>query len=288
MHLHVDTANHKAAPIDARGASAARAAGGGPRGAAGPAEAGRSVGQRQAADEPCPRLVDHDQRREQIAHAACQVVAKHGFEQATVARIARAAGYTTGMVRALFHVQAGHHPRGAAAEPAPHRSAPERGGSQRADLLAVLTEALPIDASRFTECAFWTAFWGQVSDGPRREAAQRLGAPRIREAVPKCIATHWPQSAHWPPALRAQVLLVDHDVHQWADGERRDEPRRLAGRAAGGAAGPAAADAAALGGTRRRRARALHSGSSRATRSFATTLTADATPWISHSPTNSS
>ena len=49
-----------------------------------------------------PKVVDHDQRREDIAHVACQVIAKHGFEQATVARIARAAGYTTGMVAHYF------------------------------------------------------------------------------------------------------------------------------------------------------------------------------------------
>ena len=45
-----------------------------------------------------PKIVDHLQRREQIALAACQVVANHGFEQATVVRIARASGYTTGML----------------------------------------------------------------------------------------------------------------------------------------------------------------------------------------------
>jgi TetR/AcrR family transcriptional repressor of bet genes len=45
-----------------------------------------------------PKVVDHAQRRDEIAHVACEVVAQYGFEQATVARIARAAGYTTGMV----------------------------------------------------------------------------------------------------------------------------------------------------------------------------------------------
>jgi AcrR family transcriptional regulator len=45
-----------------------------------------------------PKIVDHAVRRDEIAHVACQVVAIYGFEQATVARIARAAGYTTGMV----------------------------------------------------------------------------------------------------------------------------------------------------------------------------------------------
>ena len=49
-----------------------------------------------------PKAVDHEQRREQIAQAACGVVASHGFEQATVVRIARAAGYTTGMLPHYF------------------------------------------------------------------------------------------------------------------------------------------------------------------------------------------
>ena len=49
-----------------------------------------------------PKIVDHARRRDEIAHVACQVVAHYGFEQATVARIARGAGYTTGMVAHYF------------------------------------------------------------------------------------------------------------------------------------------------------------------------------------------
>ena len=45
-----------------------------------------------------PKIVDHAKRRDEIALVACQVVAEHGFERTTVARIAAAAGYTTGMV----------------------------------------------------------------------------------------------------------------------------------------------------------------------------------------------
>ena len=45
-----------------------------------------------------PKLVDHARRRDEIALIACQVVAQGGFAQATVANIARTAGYTTGMV----------------------------------------------------------------------------------------------------------------------------------------------------------------------------------------------
>jgi len=45
-----------------------------------------------------PKIVDHEQRRDEIALVACRVVAEHGFDQATIVRIAREAGYTTGMV----------------------------------------------------------------------------------------------------------------------------------------------------------------------------------------------
>src|ERR671934_60179 len=45
-----------------------------------------------------PKIVDHEKRRDEIALVACRVVAEHGFDQATIVRIAREAGYTTGMV----------------------------------------------------------------------------------------------------------------------------------------------------------------------------------------------
>ena len=120
-----------------------------------------------------PKLVNHDERREQIAHAACQVVAKAGFENATVARIARAAGYTTGMVAHYFESK--QQIILASLRLILHRieqrlTQGERAGS---DLLTVLSESLPIDETRLAECAFWTAFWGQVSadsrDAPRRQ-----------------------------------------------------------------------------------------------------------------------
>ena len=154
-----------------------------------------------------PKAVDHEQRREQIAHAACGVVARHGFENATVVRIARAAGYTTGMLPHYFASKQDIILAALRLSLTRIEARLDEAGSHGPDLLAVLTEALPIDASRFAECAFWTAFWGQVAtDGE----ARRLNAWVHREYAKlfrKCIATHWPQSADWPPATRAQVLL---------------------------------------------------------------------------------
>jgi TetR/AcrR family transcriptional repressor of bet genes len=154
-----------------------------------------------------PKIVDHAKRREEIALRACEVVAARGFEQATVARIARAAGYTTGMVAHYFEskqaiILAALRLILLRIE---ERLTRER-DSGEANLLSVLSEALAVDAQRFTECAFWMAFWGQVSTDQR---LKRLNAWVHREYMrlfARCFAEHWPEWSTWPPATRDQVL----------------------------------------------------------------------------------
>jgi len=154
-----------------------------------------------------PKIVDHAQRREEIALVACKVVATHGFEQATVARIARAAGYTTGMVAHYYDskqaiILAALRLILLRIE---QRLTRER-ESGEADLLSVLSEGLAIDAQRFTECAFWMAFWGQV---PADKKLKRLNAWVHREYMrlfARCFAEHWPEWSGWPQGRRDRVL----------------------------------------------------------------------------------
>src|ERR1700681_4982901 len=111
-----------------------------------------------------PKIVDHARRRDEIALVACRVVAEHGFERASMVRIARAAGYTTGMLAHYFDTKQDII---IAALRLILRRIDERltraAGQARADLLLLLTDALPVDEQRYTECAFWISFWGQVS-----------------------------------------------------------------------------------------------------------------------------
>ena len=154
-----------------------------------------------------PKIVDHAQRRDDIAHVACQVVAHYGFEQATVARIARAAGYTTGMVAHYFEskqdiILAALRLTLLRIE---ERLTRER-DSGEANLLAVLSETLAIDGQRFTECAFWMAFWGQV---PADKKLKRLNVWVHREYMrlyARCFAEHWQEWSAWPQPVRDQVL----------------------------------------------------------------------------------
>ena len=160
-----------------------------------------------------PKVVDHSKRRDEIAQVACQVVARYGFEQATVARIARAAGYTTGMVAHYYEskqdiILAALRLMLLRIE---QRLTRER-KSEEANLLDVLSEALAVDAQRFTECAFWMAFWGQVSADLK---LKRLNAWVHREYMrlfARCFAEYWPEWPQWPRSVRDQVLrsVVTH------------------------------------------------------------------------------
>ena len=154
-----------------------------------------------------PKIVDHAQRRDEIAHVACQVVANYGFEQATVARIARAAGYTTGMVAHYYEskqdiILAALRLILLRIE---ERLTRERENGE-ADLLEVLSEALAIDAQRFTECAFWMAFWGQVSADKKLKRLNVWVHREYMRLFERCLAQGWPEWRQWSPAVREQIL----------------------------------------------------------------------------------
>jgi TetR/AcrR family transcriptional regulator, transcriptional repressor of bet genes len=154
-----------------------------------------------------PKIVDHAKRRAEIAHVACQVVASHGFEQATVARIARAAGYTTGMVA---HYYDSKQDVILAALRLILLRIEERLTRERdsgdANLLSVLSEALAIDAQRFTECAFWMAFWGQVSADPKLKQLNAWVHREYMRLFARCFAEHWPEWSTRPQTVRDQVV----------------------------------------------------------------------------------
>jgi TetR/AcrR family transcriptional repressor of bet genes len=156
-----------------------------------------------------PKIVDHEKRRDEIALVACRVVAEHGFDQATIVRIAREAGYTTGMVAHYYDTKqeiviAALRLILRRIEERLTRPAVE--GEAAPDLLTVLTEALPVDEHRFTECAFWTAFWGQVSADKKLKRINAWVHREYMRLFERCLAQGWLAWAQWSPAVRDQVL----------------------------------------------------------------------------------
>jgi len=155
-----------------------------------------------------PKIVDHAQRRDEIALVACRVVAAHGFEQASMVRIAREAGYTTGM---LAHYFESKQDIIIAALRLILKRIDERliraaGTNTRPDLPALLTEALPVDEQRHIECAFWTSFWGQVTADRRMKRINAWVHREYMRLFERCLAQGWAEWPNWPLATREQVL----------------------------------------------------------------------------------
>ena len=150
-----------------------------------------------------PKIVDHNERRDQIALVACRVVAENGFDQATIVRIAREAGYTTGMVAHYFDTKQDII---IAALRLILRRIEERLTKPSTDLLTLLSEALPIDEQRFIENAFWSAFWGQVSADKKLKRINAWVHREYMRLYERCLSEGWDIWPQLSTATREQVL----------------------------------------------------------------------------------
>ena len=150
-----------------------------------------------------PKIVDHDERRDQIALVACRVVAENGFDQATIVRIAREAGYTTGMVAHYFDTKQDII---IAALRLILRRIEVRLTKPATDLLTVLSEALPLDEQRYIECAFWTAFWGQVSADKKLKRINAWVHREYMRLFARCLSEGWQIWEQLNAATREQIL----------------------------------------------------------------------------------
>ena len=83
----------------------------------------------------------------------------------------------------------------------------ERDGGE-ANLLSVLSEAIAIDAQRFTESAFWLAFWGQMSADPKLKRLNVWVHREYMRLFERCFAEYWSEWKSLPAGVRDQVLRL--------------------------------------------------------------------------------
>jgi AcrR family transcriptional regulator len=112
-----------------------------------------------------PKIVDHEERREEIARALWRVVRRDGIRAASVRTVAAEAGWSAGAVRYYFPDQEGliSFAMDLVSRRVGERiSAIEATGSPTEIALRYLEEVIPLDAERRAEFDIWLSFIAQA------------------------------------------------------------------------------------------------------------------------------
>jgi len=107
-----------------------------------------------------PRIVDHEQRRQEIADALWRVIRRDGFAAASVRTVAAEAGWSTGAIRHYFTSQSELKAFAMATLMERVQARLTVAGQRVTDLdtlAEMLDEVLPLDAQRRGESEVWLA-----------------------------------------------------------------------------------------------------------------------------------
>jgi AcrR family transcriptional regulator len=123
-----------------------------------------------------PKIVDHEQRRREILQATWRVIDEQGIEAATIREIARAAGYSNGVLSHYFtnkeDILISAHKL--AFQQVFDRANRANAGAAGLDALRrALLEALPLDEERRLEAVLDVSFWSQALSNERLKAVRR-------------------------------------------------------------------------------------------------------------------
>ncbi|MFI6508903.1 TetR/AcrR family transcriptional regulator [Streptosporangium sp. NPDC050855] len=133
-----------------------------------------------------PKIVDHEERREEVVEAARRIILREGIEAATTRAIAREAGYSNGV---LTHYFADKDDIMLSALRSSHRRIVERlrgklaGLTGLAALRELLLDNLPLDEERVAESGLEVGFWSRSMTSPALLEAQRAEAEELRYLV---------------------------------------------------------------------------------------------------------
>ncbi|RIX50957.1 TetR family transcriptional regulator [Paenibacillus nanensis] len=125
-----------------------------------------------------PKIVDHEERREQLAEAAWRVIRRDGVEGVSVRSVADEAGMSLGSLRHYFTTQSEllEFSMRLVSERVNQRIQNIRySGNPRQDVEAIVGELVPLDEERLAECEVWLAFVGSALAHPKlRELSEEV------------------------------------------------------------------------------------------------------------------
>jgi AcrR family transcriptional regulator len=143
-----------------------------------------------------PRTADHELRRTQIADAVHRLIAHAGFEAATMAAVAREAGFSVGLVQHYFTSKddlllfAYQRMTTAQLARVADLTASSEADKQpiRAILLRCMPELWPLDETRRSEYRIGRTFRARALDNPTIAAVARDTAAVIRAEIARAVA----------------------------------------------------------------------------------------------------
>jgi AcrR family transcriptional regulator len=116
-----------------------------------------------------PKVVDHEQRRRELAHAVWRVIRRHGVERASVRVVAEEAGWSPGALRHYFATQSellAFAMRLVVERIEGRIAALDHASDPRAAVEQVLHQLLPLDDERRAENEVWLAFTARALIDP--------------------------------------------------------------------------------------------------------------------------
>lgn len=210
-----------------------------------------------------PKVVDHDARRAELVAALWRVVARDGFDAASVRSIAAESGWSVGAVRYYFRSQAdlarfamealaeriAARVQGAYLDASGMlREVPEA-GTRGERALHTLLQLVPLDEERRAEVLIWLEFMARARFDPSLDEPRALAwngeryllRLALADAADLPLPTGPGQSLHEPAETAAMDLLlgidgltvqaVTHPEH-WPPAAQEEAVRRLLTRAA--------------------------------------------------------
>lgn len=137
-----------------------------------------------------PKIINHDERREQVAEATWRVIAKVGLEGATIRMIAGEAGYSTGALQHYFANKDGliQFAMNLTWQRTDERIAAAAGASDALEALSMVASAvLPLEEERRQDVLVWLAFVARAVNDESMSASHRDYYVRVRERWRKLL-----------------------------------------------------------------------------------------------------
>jgi AcrR family transcriptional regulator len=161
-----------------------------------------------------PKIVDHEQRRRELAEAVWRVIVSDGVAEVSIRSVAAEAGWSTGALRHYFASRAdllAFACEQVIAQVTARLQALQPAGSLRDAVAAALLETMPVDDDRHTEVSIAFSFLALGLGDPELARVQRLHFTGMYELCLNLIRQLVPNPGPVPAETRARRLhaLVD-------------------------------------------------------------------------------